>query len=125
PGALRPHPLLELDQLDLQPQQFLLVHLARQLRRLLAAHARTLLTGGPGRTRTDPRPGAPGAVPPGRSPGRFPPRRLYGTPSSNSAYPAYEPDARAAVPRTVISEGRRRRRIARAGGMKRGNSGSR
>lgn len=49
----------------------------------------------------------------------------YGTPSSNRTYPAYDPEARAAVPSTAASEGHFRRRMARAGGMKSGKRGSR
>jgi hypothetical protein len=39
PGALGPHPLLQLHQLRLQTQQLLLVRRARHLRRLLVGHA--------------------------------------------------------------------------------------
>lgn len=50
---------------------------------------------------------------------------VYGTPSSNRAYPAYEPEASAAIPRTVHSTGVLSRRMATAHGMKRGKAGRR
>lgn len=49
----------------------------------------------------------------------------YGTPSSNRAYPAYEPEASAAIPRTVHSTGVLSRRMATAHGMNRGKAGRR
>ncbi|CAL9365981.1 hypothetical protein SUDANB176_00769 [Streptomyces sp. enrichment culture] len=49
----------------------------------------------------------------------------YGTPSSNRTYPAYDPEARAAVPSTAASEGHFRRRMARASGTNSGKRGSR